>query len=297
MWKGQFRDWLESSTRLTRIRHVIAPTKGAFLLVDQNIRQALAGKRFALMGFGADEAALIISTLATVRGLGHVIGDAPNIPGVNSFSPFDACIVNASAVAAADQPTPIELIERSQKPAIIIGALEELVTRFGAISGLHRDFMTRPCEPEQLLLRAYCILKFVESAAAEIRSRNGVRRIVLADDDATTIVMISTILKHFKFECEVAHDGAEALEIALAKKPSLVLLDVSMPKMDGFEAVTALRSNSATRNTPVILVSAHHDEAEVVKGFSLGASDYITKPFNSGELMARIRRVLRLEQE
>ena len=267
--------------------------------MDQNIRQALAGKRFALMGFGAEEAATIISALATARGLGHIVGDAPNIPGLNSFSPFDACIVNASAVAAADQPAPIELIERSQKPAIIVGALEELVTRFGAISGLHRDFMTRPCEPEQLLLRAYCILKFVETAASVIESsaRTGVRLVVLADDDATTIVMISTILKHFKFECEVAHDGAEALEIALAKKPALVLLDVSMPKMDGFEALTALRGNSATRNTPVILVTAHHDEAEVVKGFSLGASDYITKPFNSGELMARITRVLRFEQE
>ena len=251
------------------------------------------------MGFGAEEAAAIIAALATARGLGHVIGDAPNIPGLNSFSPFDACIVNASAAASGDQPAPIELIGRSHKPAIIVGALEELVTRFGAVSGLHRDFIVRPCVPEQLLFRAYCILKLVENATEAIQSsaRNGVRLVVLADDDATTIVMISTILKHFKFECEVAHDGAEALDIALAKRPDLVLLDVSMPKMNGFEALSALRGNSVTRNLPVILVSAHRDEAEVVKGFSLGASDYITKPFNSGELMARITRVLRLEQE
>jgi len=120
--------------------------------------------------------------------------------------------------------------------------------------------------------------------------------VVVADDDATTVVMISTILKHFNFECEVAHNGEEALEIARKKRPDLVLLDVSMPQMDGFEALTALRSDNATRNTPVILVSAHHDEAEVVKGFSLGANDYVTKPFNSGELMARINRIFR-EQE
>jgi len=73
----------------------------------------------------------------------------------------------------------------------------------------------------------------------------------------------------------------------------LVLLDVAMPHMNGFEALTALRGDLATRSTPVILVSAHRDEAEVVKGFSLGADDYITKPFNSGELMARISHVLR----
>jgi DNA-binding response OmpR family regulator len=67
--------------------------------------------------------------------------------------------------------------------------------------------------------------------------------------------------------------------------------------MNGFETLTAMRGDLATRSTPVILVSAHHDEAEVVKGFSLGADDYITKPFNSGELMARINRVLRESAE
>ena len=116
---------------------------------------------------------------------------------------------------------------------------------------------------------------------------------MLADDDATTIVLISTILKHFNFECEIAHNGAEAFEIARKKRPDIILLDVSMPHMNGFEALTALRSDVATMNTPILLVSTHHHEAEVVKGFSLGADDYITKPFNSGELMARINRVLR----
>jgi DNA-binding response OmpR family regulator len=76
-------------------------------------------------------------------------------------------------------------------------------------------------------------------------------------------------------------------------RPDVVLLDIAMPKMDGFEALTALRSDPATRDIPVVMVSAHRDEAELVKGFALGADDYITKPFNSGELMARINRVLR----
>lgn len=267
--------------------------------MDQIIRQALAGKRFALMGFEAEEAASIIAILATVRGLAHVLGEAPAIPGLNSLSPFDACIVNASVAGGAAQPTPIEVIERSKKAAIIVGSLEEMMLQFGAIASLNRDFMLRPCGPEELLFRTYRVLKFVQATEGVIQSvaRNGVRRVVLADDDATTIVMISTILKHFKFECDVAHDGAEAVEVALARKPALVLLDVSMPKMDGFEALTALRCNDATRNTPVILVSAHRDEAEVVKGFTLGADDYISKPFNSGELMARINRVLRLDKE
>ena len=201
--------------------------------------------------------------------------------------------------ASGEQPAPIEMIARSRKPAVIIGSFEELVTRFAAVADLNREFILRPCKPEELLLRAYRVLRFVETAEVMLQTsaRNGTRRVVLADDDATTIVMISTILKHFHFECDIAHDGEQALEIARKKRPDLVLLDVSMPHMNGFEALIALRGDMATRNMPVILVSAHRDEAEVVKGFSLGADDYVTKPFNSGELMARISRVLREPEE
>jgi PleD family two-component response regulator len=233
--------------------------------------------------------------LATVRGIGHIVGGAPSIPGLNSFSAFDACFVNASAVSVGEQQAPIEMIARSRKPAVIIGTFEELMARFVAVADLNREFILRPCQPEDLLLRAYRVLRFFESAAVVAQSgvRNGTRRVLVADDDATTIVMISTILKHFNFECDVARNGEEALDIARKKKPDLVLMDVSMPHMDGFKTLTALRGDIATRNMPVIMVSGHRDEAEVVKGFSLGADDYVTKPFNSGELMARINRALR----
>jgi PleD family two-component response regulator len=263
--------------------------------MDQIIRQSLAGKRFGLMGFGTAEADSIIAALGTARGIGHVIGAEPLIPGLSSFSPFDACFINASATGAGERPAPIEMIARSRKPAVIVGSFEDLVTGFAALFDLNREFIFRPCKPEELLLRTHRVLRFVETAETAIQTpaANGSRRVVLADDDATTIVMLSTILKHFNFECDVAHDGKQALEIARKNRPALVLLDVSMPHMNGFEALTALRGDVATRHTPVILVSAHRDEAEVVKGFSLGADDYITKPFNSGELIARIGRVLR----
>jgi CheY-like chemotaxis protein len=263
--------------------------------MDQIIQKSLAGRRFALMGFVSPEADSIVVALATVRGIGHVVGGAPSIPGLNSFSAFDACFVNASAVGVGEQQAPIEMIARSRKPAVIIGTFEEMVARFVAVADVNREYILRPCQPEDLLLRAYRVLRFFESAEIAVQSavRNGSRRVVLADDDATTIVMISTILKHFHYECDIAHDGEEAVDIARKKRPDLVLLDVSMPHMNGFEALTALRGDIATRNMPVIMVSGHRDEAEVVKGFSLGADDYVTKPFNSGELMARINRVLR----
>jgi CheY-like chemotaxis protein len=267
--------------------------------MDEIIQQSLAGKRFGLMGFDAPEGDSIIATLATARGIGHVIGAQPLIPGLSSFSPFDACFINAFATGSGDQPAPIEMIARSRKPAVIIGSFQELVTRLATIADLHREFILRPCQPEDLLLRACRVLRFADRAEIAIRlsGRDGGCRAVVADDDATSIVMISSILKHYHYECEIAHDGEEAVYLARKNRPDLMLLDVAMPRMNGFEALTALRSNMPTRRTPIILVSAHRDEAEVVKGFSLGADDYVTKPFNSGELIARIGRVLRAPED
>jgi DNA-binding response OmpR family regulator len=251
------------------------------------------------MGFEPAEADSIIAILKTVHGIGSVVGWFPNVPGLNSLSRFDACFINTSAVGSLEQPAPIETIASSHKPALVIGTLEELMMQPQAMADLNRDFVVRPFKPEELLLRASRILRFAETAELAIQSssRNGLHHILLADDDATTITMISTILKHFDFDCEIAHDGVQALDIARKKKPDLVLLDVSMPKMNGFEALAALRKDSATRNTPVVLVSAHRDEADVVKGFSLGANDYIAKPFTPGELMARINRILHESEE
>lgn len=267
--------------------------------MEQIIHHSLAGRRFAVIGFKPSEADSIIEALGTVRGIGHMVAPAPGIPGLNCFSPFDACFINASVVEIGEQPTPIEMLARSRKPAVIIGFFEDLVRRFPAVADINREFVLRPYHSEDLLLRALRVLRFVESTEAikEAPMRNGARRVVVADDDKSTAMLLTTILKHFHFACEVAHNGQEALELARKKRPELVLLDIAMPHMDGFEALSALRGDMATRKTPVILVTGRQEEADVVKGFALGAADYVTKPFTSGELMARINRVLREPEE
>jgi CheY-like chemotaxis protein len=257
----------------------------------------LAGKRFALIGFEAAEAESIGGALSAERAFGHVIGADASHPRLNSLAPFDACIVNASAPAGSDdQPSPLDHLTATRKPAIIIGSPEELLKQAERLVDRKRDFVIRPYERDELLLRAYLVLRLAEDSidAMPVMSKAGGRRVaVLADDDQVTIVLISTILKHFDFDCLVANSGPEALAMVKERKPDLVLLDISMPQMSGFDALTALRSNPATRDIPVMLVTSHHDEANLVKGFALGADDYVTKPFNSGELMARINHVLR----
>jgi DNA-binding response OmpR family regulator len=115
-------------------------------------------------------------------------------------------------------------------------------------------------------------------------------RILLADDERELRDMLAKYLTAEGFEVIEAVDGAAALDLALREEPDLVLLDVAMPEMDGFEVLRNLRTSSAV---PVIMLTARAEEIDRVVGLTVGADDYVTKPFSPRELVARIKAVLR----
>lgn len=114
-------------------------------------------------------------------------------------------------------------------------------------------------------------------------------KILLVDDDATLRHLFSEYLHHNAFEVAVAANGQEALRLAYSERPSLVILDVMMPGMDGWETCARLRELS---DVPIILLTAKATETDKLRGFRLGADDYVTKPFSFAELTARIEAVL-----
>jgi two-component system KDP operon response regulator KdpE len=115
-------------------------------------------------------------------------------------------------------------------------------------------------------------------------------RILIADDDQVVIKFLRASLEAGGYQTLIAMDGAEALETIERELPDLVVLDIMMPKMDGFEVCRRLREWS---KTPIIVLSAWGDVSDKVKCLDLGADDYITKPFAVDELMARVRSVFR----
>jgi len=115
-------------------------------------------------------------------------------------------------------------------------------------------------------------------------------RILLVDDEERILNFLRTKLKASGFEVLTARNGEEALEQAQAQEPDLIVLDLLMPKMDGFEVLRELRSFSTV---PVIILSAREADADKIKGLRLGADDYLPKPFNPDELVARIEAVRR----
>jgi two-component system, OmpR family, alkaline phosphatase synthesis response regulator PhoP len=116
------------------------------------------------------------------------------------------------------------------------------------------------------------------------------RTILIADDKANIRNLVRDYLESEGFRVVIAVDGREALYTARAEKPDLILLDIMMPEMSGYDF---LRTYRKERETPVILITAKLDETDKVLGLELGADDYVTKPFGMKELVARINAVLR----
>ncbi len=121
-------------------------------------------------------------------------------------------------------------------------------------------------------------------------------RVLLADDNADMRQYVTRLLVEEGYEVEAANDGESALSLALRRPPDLVLTDVMMPRLDGLSLLRALRADPATKETPVILLSARAGEEAKVEGLDAGADDYLVKPFSARELVARVQSAIRLAE-
>ena len=117
-------------------------------------------------------------------------------------------------------------------------------------------------------------------------------KILAADDDPIVQQFVSSILIENGFEVFTAADGEQAIAQARTLGPDLIVLDLIMPYRDGYEVLRLLQESPATRSIPVIILSAKSKEEDIIRGLEGGAEDFIIKPFNALELVARVRKVL-----
>jgi two-component system alkaline phosphatase synthesis response regulator PhoP/two-component system response regulator VicR len=117
-------------------------------------------------------------------------------------------------------------------------------------------------------------------------------KIVVCDDERHIVRLIQVNLEKEGYNVVTAFDGKEGLELIKAEKPDLVVLDVMMPYMDGFEVLKNLRRESQTENLPVIMLTAKAQDKDVFEGYHYGADMYLTKPFNPKELVSFVKRIL-----
>jgi two-component system alkaline phosphatase synthesis response regulator PhoP len=119
-----------------------------------------------------------------------------------------------------------------------------------------------------------------------------VTTILIADDDEDILALVHRALLESGYEVLLARDGATALATARERKPALVLLDVAMPGLDGYEVTSALKNDPATKDTIVILFTARSEASDVEKGYEAGADDYIMKPLTLKTLQSRVLAAL-----
>jgi two-component system, cell cycle response regulator DivK len=248
------------------------------------LRSALAGKRFALAGFPREEAAELAQAFDACEAFSRNLG-ADALPDAETVRPFDAVVLNLKSEGTA--------VPQWNKPVLMIGPRDVLL-RLQPVRNGAEDFLFSPWSAEEVILRSY----FAISRAAHGRpsqaaaASDGKRRIVAADDDSTIRALVEAAVQNSGFECRVASDGGTALELIRSWQPDLAVLDVNMPNRNGFEVLSSLRNDPLTRNIRVILLTARQQETDVIRGFGLGADDYVIKPFSPMELIARLKRLL-----
>jgi DNA-binding response OmpR family regulator len=117
------------------------------------------------------------------------------------------------------------------------------------------------------------------------------KKILICDDDPVILRLLQVNLEIEGYDVVSAHHGEEAVRLAVDEQPSLIILDIMMPRMDGYQAAHALRSNSETKNIPLVFLSAKAQQADIDKGRTFGVTEYLTKPFDPTELLAVIDRL------
>ncbi|MCA8864653.1 MULTISPECIES: response regulator transcription factor [unclassified Halomonas] len=121
-------------------------------------------------------------------------------------------------------------------------------------------------------------------------------KVLVVDDEPNIVLSLEFLMEQAGFEVVTAEDGEQALASVNESQPDLLLLDISLPGMSGFDVLERLRSEAATAQLPIIMLTAHGRDVEREKGMALGADDYITKPFSTQSLVEKVKALLSEEQ-
>ena len=259
--------------------------------LSETIVHALSGKRVALVGLPASDAQRMCVALERTNAV-PVFFEAtepPNSPAVLE------CHLAVVHVRPEMGRTPwLEPGTAYLMPLVFVGNRDHLLSLEQGVQSLASEFLMDSWQPEEALVRLSLALsqqrvgatqKAPAGTAATERTR-----VAIADDDPTVLALVRTALANFGMECYTAVDGPSALDTIRRVRPHAAVLDVNMPGMDGYEVLSAVRAEEIP--VRVLLLTARQQESDVIRGFTLGADDYVVKPFSPMELVARMKRLL-----
>jgi len=266
------------------------PREARDLPIPGYVLETLSGKRVALVELPATEHERMAAALERVDALAEIYeGVGGAIP--KTVLECDLAVIHVrphSPVAAwlsADSPL------WSACPVVLTGNREDLLGVAQTSQARARELLMDSWQPEEALVRLSLALSQPPTAALVQTPAAPARPLVLVgDDDPTVVALVRTSLLNFGMECHTASNGPAALDAIRALGPHAAVLDVNMPGMDGYAVLSAVRSEKLP--VRVLLLTAREQQAEVIRGFTLGADDYVIKPFSPMELAVRLKRLL-----
>jgi DNA-binding response OmpR family regulator len=173
-------------------------------------------------------------------------------------------------------------------PVLVMTAYPSEAIRQKALEMGATDFITKPFKSEEILTK---VKKALGETGPE-ESRPITKKILVVDDNPNIVKLLEHRLKANEYEVVTAHDGEDALDKVRQAKPDLMILDVVIPKIDGYRVLSILRADEQYKDIPVVMLSAHGQAKDVEKGMELGAVSYITKPFKPEMLLGVIKEAL-----
>jgi CheY-like chemotaxis protein len=271
------------------------------------IEGALKGKSVALVGMGDGETERLCGLLERA-GAKPRLFEAGVKPSADLISVCNLVVVHVRpATLGTYWLHPLTVAELKQ-PLVLIGIRDHLLDLDPTVLPRATDLLIDGWQPEEALVRfghaltrsALVRVQPQVSAAGEApkqsfgmpmpREINRETEVLLADDDLTVRMVTRTLMQNAGIKCRMACDGNEALQAIRDCRPTAAIIDVNMPGMDGYEVLAAVRNEMLP--VRIILLTARQQESDITRGFTLGADDYVVKPFNPPELLARVKRYL-----
>lgn len=273
--------------------------------IPAHVLSALKKKRIGLVGFIPERADYLCGVLERVEARARLfeISDSPSSETVRQC---EIVIVNVRPETVTS-----EWLQASGVPGdsvlVLSGDRQSVVTLPLNVQAHSVEFLVDGCQPDEVLLRLTIAMSrkksvlptadrpasapsrpAVLSSAAPI---SGALKVLVADDDPIILTVVGSNLRNFGMECRCVKSGDEALQLIREGWPQVAVLDVNMPEFDGYQVLAAARKEALP--VQIILLTARQQEDDVLRGFQLGAEDYLTKPFSPLELVARVKRVVK----
>jgi CheY-like chemotaxis protein len=285
----------------------IEPPEATIGPIPAAVEAAIKDKHVALVGLAGEDAARLSGALQRA-GAQPRLFEAGERPAADALASYHLVAVHVGPATLGTYWLHPLTVADFKPPLVLIGVRSQLLDLDPSVLPRAADLLIDGWQPEEALIRLghavarAAMVKVPAAAAVENgkpnfgmpmpmpREVNRETEVLLADDDLTVRMVTRSLMQNAGIKCRMACDGTEALQAIRDCRPTAAILDVNMPGMDGYEVLAAVRNEMLP--TRIILLTARQQESDITRGFTLGADDYVVKPFNPPELLARVKRFL-----